>query len=192
MSETVFIVLFRGVGGLFRGAGGRAQLPTRPLREALIEAGFPYAVTYIASGNLVLASEVSLAETRARVAAIAAERFDFTKAIMVVTARAWSRLVTGNPFPEAVNEPTTLHAFVLGGRARAGALDVLSARASPTERLSLEGQVLYLHTPAGFAASKLPPIIDRTLGVETTARNWNTVLKLEALAKEAASRASRG
>jgi uncharacterized protein (DUF1697 family) len=191
MSETVFIVLFRGVGGLFRGVGSQTQLPTRPLREAMIEAGFPYAVTYIASGNLVLTSELSLARTRARVAAIAAERFGFTKAVMVVTARAWSRVVAGNPFPEAANEPTTLHVFVLGGKARAGAADALRARAAPTERLSLEGQVLYLHSPAGFAASKLPPIVDRTLGVETTARNWNTVRKLEELAKQAAA-ARRG
>jgi uncharacterized protein (DUF1697 family) len=80
---------------------------------------------------------------------------------------------------------------VLGGKPRTGAADALRARAGPTERLSLEGRVLYLHTPEGFAASKLPPIIDRTLGVETTARNWNTVLKLEQLAKEAASRASQ-
>lgn len=33
MSATVYLLLFRGVGGA-------TQLPTKPLREALTEAGF--------------------------------------------------------------------------------------------------------------------------------------------------------
>jgi len=45
--------------------------------------------------------------------------------------------------------------------------------------------VLYFHAPEGFGTSKLPPVIDRTLGVVSTARNWNTVRKLMELAEKA-------
>jgi uncharacterized protein (DUF1697 family) len=48
----------------------------------------------------------------------------------------------------------------------------------------LDGKVLYFHAPEGFGTSKLPPVIDRTLGVVSTARNWNTVRKLMELAEK--------
>ena len=44
--------------------------------------------------------------------------------------------------------------------------------------------MLYFHAPEGFGTSKLPPVIDRMLGVISTARNWNTVLKLMELAEK--------
>ena len=49
MSGTIYILLFRGVGGA-------TQLPTAPLREKLTEAGFRNVATYINSGNAILAS----------------------------------------------------------------------------------------------------------------------------------------
>ncbi len=64
MTETVFIVLFRGVGGA-------TQLPTKPLREALAQAGFGAVKNYINSGNAVLLSGQTAAETVAEIAAIA-------------------------------------------------------------------------------------------------------------------------
>src|SRR5689334_6425790 len=65
---TVHIVLFRGVGGA-------TQLPTRPLAAALTEAGFGGVRTYIASGNVVLASDMPVRQMRAKVAEIAAKDF---------------------------------------------------------------------------------------------------------------------
>jgi uncharacterized protein (DUF1697 family) len=179
VSEGIHIVLFRGVGG-------KTQLPTAPLRAALTDAGFRQVATYIATGNVVLASDLRPQEVGAQVAAIAAERFGFTKPTMVLTHREWKRLIARNPFPEAVHEPTRLHAFVLEAQPSRGAGDALLARATAGERLVLDGKVLYLHTPEGFGTSKLPPLIDRTLGVASTARNWNTVRKLDELAAQAA------
>lgn len=181
MSAAVFIVLFRGVGG-------KTQLPTKPLREALTEVGFRKVVTYIASGNVVLVTDMQAERVEAWVAAIAKEKFGFSKQIMVVTREEWADLIAHNPFPEAVDQPTTLHAFALEAEPSQEAVAALSARASTSERLLVRGKVLYFHAPQGFGTSKLPPLIDRTLGVASTARNWNTVLKLAELADEAAPR----
>ena len=41
---------------------------------------------------------------------------------------------------------------------------------------------LYLHTPDGFGKSVLGNIVERTLKVSMTARNWNTVRALQGLA----------
>jgi uncharacterized protein (DUF1697 family) len=177
---AVFIILFRGVGGT-------TQLPTAQLRAALLEAGFWNVATYINSGNAVLASDLDRDHVRGRVAAVANEKLGFTKAVLVMTGMEWAGLIAANPFPEAVTEPRTLHAFALAAEPAEAAVAALRAKASPTERVAVKGRVMYLHASDGFGRSKLPPLVDRTLGVTTTARNWNTVLALEALAKQAAT-----
>ena len=61
MTETVYLLLFRGVGGA-------TQLPTKPLREALAAAGFKDVATYINSGNAVLSSRKGAAGVTAEIA----------------------------------------------------------------------------------------------------------------------------
>ncbi len=184
MPAQVFIVLFRGVGGA-------TKLPSAPLREALITGGFRNVSTYIATGNVVLTADLPAEAVKQRVTAIARKELGFTKPVMVVSRSQWAALIRKNPFPEAVEEPRTLHAFVLEAKPRANGATALAARAIAGERLAVKGKVLYLHTPRAFGASKLPPLVDRLLGVASTARNWNTVLKLGELAG-AAARGQRG
>lgn len=180
MNET-YVVLFRGVGGA-------TQLPTKPLREALAKAGYANVATYINSGNAVLTSDRPEAETAADIAGIVKREFGFEKDIMLATLNAWSKLVAENPFPEAVDAPTTLHAFMLSDVPAQEAVEALAARTVGRERIVVAGKVLYFHAPDGFGRSKLPPVVDRTLKVVSTARNWNTVRALESLARQAAAR----
>ena len=93
-------------------------------------------------------------------------------------------MIAENPFAEAVDQPTTLHAFVLQASPAEAAVKALHARLAPPERMQVRGIFLYLHVPEGFSASKLPPVIDRLLGTVSTARNWRTVLALARIAAE--------
>lgn len=174
MTDTTWIVLFRGVGGA-------TQLPVARLRQVLAEGGFGAVATYINSGNAVLDSPWDAQATRARIAGIVAREFGFAKEIMLVSRTDWRRVIAENPFPEAVDQPTLLHVFVLAEAPAPEALAALRDRAR-SERLHLRDTILYLHVPDGFGASKLPPVLDRTLGVPSTARNWRTVLALDKLA----------
>lgn len=164
---------------LFRGVGGATQLPTKPLKEALTKAGFGNVATYINSGNAVLSSDRPVNEIAAKIAGIVKREFGFEKDIMLVARSDWSKLVRDNPFPEAIAEPTTLHAFVLDSVPEPDATEALAARTVGRERIVVVGKVLYFHAPDGFGKSKLPPVVDRTLKVVSTARNWNSVLKLQ-------------
>lgn len=183
MPDQVFIVLFRGVGG-------QTKLPSAPLRDALTAAGFRDVTTYIATGNVVLTSDLSAAKVREGVAAIAEESLGFAKEIFVRTRREWAKIVRDNPFPEGANNPRTLHAFILRAKPPKAAIEALGAKASGSERLTIRGTTLYFYAPEGFGTSKMPAAVERTLKGETTARNWNTVLKLDELAKAAAARRS--
>lgn len=176
LNDTTYIVLFRGVGGA-------TQLPTAPLRAALTAAGFLDVATYINSGNAVVRSPKDADRVRAEIGEISHAKFGFTKDIMVASAAEWSRLVKGNPFPDAVETPTRLHAFLLEKKPARSAVAALEAKATGSERFAFAGRVLYLHTPEGFGTSKLAPVVERTLDVAATARNWNTVLRLHAMAQ---------
>ena len=177
---TVYILLFRGVGGA-------TQLPTKPLREALTKAGFESVGTYINSGNAYLKTDMPRGEMLKQVAEICQKEFGFTKAIHAPSLADWRKLVKQNPFPDALDVPKFLHAAVLAEKPEAGKIEALRAFAKKNERIEIIGKVAYLHTPDGFGTSKLAEKFDKGIGVENTARNWNTVLKLLELAEEAAS-----
>lgn len=178
--KTVYIVLFRGVGGA-------TQLPTAPLREALSEAGFEDVATYINSGNAVVASDRTREAVATTIVQACAKDMGFTKDVHVLGREAWADLVAANPFPEAASHPTTLHAAVLGAEpdpARLAALEAVAAAERPNA-LAVRGRVAYLLTPNGFSRSKLAERFDRGIGVPNTARNWRTVLALLRMAEAA-------
>jgi uncharacterized protein (DUF1697 family) len=176
---TVYIVLFRGVGG-------KTQLPTAPLRKALTEAGFGDVATYINSGNAVLSSTLGREETRQAVKAIAARDFGFDKAVHLATAQEWEKVIAQNPFPHALAEPRFLHAAWLESPPDAENVERVRSFAAAGESFEVRGRVAYLYTPNGFGVSKMAERFDRAIHVENTARNWNTVLKLQAMAESAA------
>ena len=50
------------------------------------------------------------------------------------------------------------------------------------DRFAVVGTEIHLHLPGGLGRSKLPPHLDRRLGVPVTRRNWSTVTGLLDLA----------
>lgn len=176
--KSVYILLFRGVGGA-------TQLPTGPLRKALTAAGFENVATYINSGNAVLRSPLPRAKVISTVAEICKGQFGFTKAIFAPTLKDWSDLIENNPFPHALAVPKYLHAALLADLPREADVDALKAFATSGEEIAIVGNVAYLHTPNGFGTSKLAEKFDKGIGVVNTARNWNTVRKLLELAEQA-------
>ncbi|KXF77256.1 hypothetical protein ATN84_07590 [Paramesorhizobium deserti] len=177
---TVFIVLFRAIGGA-------NQLSVQPLKEALLDAGFGNVATYIQTGNVVLTSDLDQEAVVAKVGEIVEQRFGRPQKIIVRNARHWSEIVAANPFPDAVSEPTTLHVFVLEAEPSPEAVKLLESRQVDGERVAVIGSVAYLHTPDGAGISKLAKSVERLLKVPATARNWNTMMKLQEMAEKAAT-----
>jgi uncharacterized protein (DUF1697 family) len=178
---TVYIVLFRGVGGA-------TQLPTAKLREKLAEAGFKNSGTYINSGNAYLKTDMVRGEMLKIVAEICKREFGFDKPILALSLAEWRKLIRNNPFPGGEKDGKTLHAFTLEKALAPENIARLEQLAIGGERLKVIGKVLYLHLPEGFGTSKLATRADKVIGVTATARNWNTVVKLRELG-EAAARA---
>lgn len=168
---------------LFRGVGGATKLPVAPLREALTEAGFTDATTYISSGNALVRSTLSRVKVISQVAKLCKKHFCFDKPIFAPTASEWQAVIDNNPFSE-VTEGKHLHAALLAATPQPEAVEAIRAVAVAGERLAIVHDVAYIHTPHGFGTSKFAAKFDKDIGVVNTARNWNTVLKMMGLARE--------
>ncbi|WP_127598787.1 DUF1697 domain-containing protein [Nitratireductor alexandrii] len=182
MSDTVWIALFRGVGG-------KTQLPVKPLREKLSQAGFHRVATYINSGNAIVASDRPREDAHAAIAKLCAREFGFEKDIYLRSLAEWERLIAHNPFPEAAETGKVLHAAILAAKPDDADVTALRAHAVDGEGIVVVDRVAYLHTPHGFGRSKLADKFDRGIKVSNTARNWNTVARLAGLARAAAKEA---
>jgi uncharacterized protein (DUF1697 family) len=179
MKRTVYLILFRGVGG-------KTQLPTQLLREKLTAAGFENVSTYINSGNAIVRSQMSREKVISTIADVCRDEFAFDKAIFAPTLCEWHDLIENNPFTKAASAaPTTVHAALLEGVPKAENIERLRAHAEAGEEIEVVGRVAYLHTPHGFGRSKLGEKFDKWIGVPNTARNWNTVLKMAELGGKA-------
>lgn len=179
---TVYLLLFRGVGG-------KTQLPTKPLREKLAAAGFENVGTYINSGNAYLRTAKPRSEVLKIVGELCAREFGFEKDIYAVTLPEWRKLVANNPFPDAARAmPKYLLAAVLAKKPEKKALETLRTYAVDGEAIEVVDKVAYLYTPHGFGSSKFAERFDKLIGVPNTGRNWNSVLKLLELAEAASSK----
>ena len=182
MARGIFVLLFRGIN-----VAGKNVVRMETLRVALTDAGFEDVSTYIQSGNVVFSSDGDTATLSRRVDIAFNQAFGFSSRPTLRSLEEWMRVVLRNPFPaEAADDGRRVHAVLLDGRVSDESLHALEALAG-TERLQATEGVLYLHTPDGFGVSKVAEALDRVLKLPWTARNWNTVLKLQEMTLAAQS-----
>jgi uncharacterized protein (DUF1697 family) len=176
-----WIALLRGIN-----VGGNNLLPMKELAELVRKIGLEDVRTTIQSGNLVFRSRAKSAQSLAKRIATGVEAAKgFRPTVLVLSAEELQLAASENPFPDALADPRRLHLFFLSERpTRADAAALERIRAG-REAFVLCDRVFYLHTPDGLGTSKLGKVAERHLGVEATARNWNTVQKLLALSRAA-------
>jgi uncharacterized protein (DUF1697 family) len=177
---NVYIALIRGIN-----VGGSHLLPMKDLKLLFEQHGCAEVQTYIQSGNVVFRSTDANADRLAkRLTAAVAKARGFEPRLLVLTRRELERASAGNPFPEADDNPASVHLFFLAEPATAADLKSMNALKTASERFALKGRVLYLHTPDGVGRSKLAARAERLLGVDATARNWRTVTTLLELSRK--------
>jgi uncharacterized protein (DUF1697 family) len=160
--------------------GGR-KLPMAELRALCGEIGWANASTYIASGNLLFTADGERGALESRLEQAIAARFAMDVPVIVRTVDEWALYAPSNPFPDAAREtPNLLMLLVPKREPAAGAVESLTAKAAPGERIARAGDALWIHFAGGSARSKLTPsLIDRAIGSPATSRNYRTVLKLD-------------
>ncbi len=179
---TSYVALLRAVN-----VGGHQPVAMADLRRLIETLGFGDARTLLQSGNLVFRGEARTGATLERLLEREIEKsLGVETDVFVRTAKDWSGIVAGNPFPaEAERDPGRLLVLCLKGPADRASVAALRAAIAGGERIEAVGRQLYAFYPDGVGRSRLTlPRIEKHLGVRATGRNWNTVVKLAALARD--------
>ncbi|MGH9267513.1 MAG: DUF1697 domain-containing protein [Acidimicrobiales bacterium] len=175
------VALLRGVN-----VGGRQRVAMDRLREVVSGLGHTGVRTYAQSGNLLLCcgrAGASAADVATEIDQAIAADMGVTTRVVVRTPEELAAVVAANPFTEAAAAaPTSVHVAFFSAPPAPGAPG-LGAVSFVPDGWSLGDRVAYLHYAAGAGRSKLTnDVLERRLGVVSTARNWNTVTRLLALA----------
>jgi uncharacterized protein (DUF1697 family) len=176
-----YIALLRAIN-----VGGNKPVAMPALRDFVSSLGFTDVGTLLQSGNLVFAADQrkpanleQLLETEAE------KRLGLSTEFFVRTAKQWAAIISANPFPdEAKRDPSHLLMVALKDKPSAEAVKTLQAINKGPEIIRTDGRQAYIVYPDGIGRSKLTgKLIEAKLGTRATGRNWNTVLKLAALAR---------
>jgi uncharacterized protein (DUF1697 family) len=166
--------------------GGRAPVAMADLRHLLTQLGLLEPQSLLQSGNLVFRSGPGTgADLERLLEAEAEKRLRLRTDFFVRTATQWKAVIASNRFRrEAERDPSHLLVMFLKDVPDAGSVEALQAAITGREVVRAEGRQLYIVYPDGIGRSRLTgTLIEKKLGGRGTARNWNTVLKLAALAK---------
>ena len=173
------IALLRAVN-----VGGRT-VKSAQLREVAESLGHTQVTTYVNSGNIVLVPSGAASAVGPGLAEALVAELGFDVPVMTRTLAQWEAIVKRLPFPdEASSDPSHLVLYCWDGAPRSSDFDP-----SPygRETLAFAGHETYAYFPDGIGRSKLTlPVLEKATGRSGTARNWNTVLALQRLARERA------
>lgn len=165
------VALLRGVN-----LGGRKVVMSE-LRAACEGAGFTEVETLIASGNLVLASKLKGEKLEKKLEAVILDDLGLKTDVHVRDATQLAAIVAANPFKAfAKSNPNFLVVYFMRAKASAAEIEAMEKTSLMGEEVKHGDGCLYIKFPEGQGVSKLKM---PKLG---TARNWNTVTKLAAMA----------
>lgn len=177
---TTHVALLRAIN-----VGGRNRVSMSDLRALLADLGLANIRSLLQTGNVVFDSRGrSPAELERLLAGAAVDRLGLETVFLVRTAGEWDEVVAANPFPaEAESDPGHLVVMPLKEAPDRDRVSELEAAIAGREVIRARDRELYIVYPDGIGRSRLTSAaIERRLATQGTARNWNTVVKLAALA----------
>lgn len=172
----VVISMLRGVN-----VGGHNMIKMDALRDLYASLQLRGPQTYVQSGNVVFeADDREPAELAGRIEQAIERKFGFRVSVVLRTAAELREAAAKNPFAARPGiEPSKIAVTFLASRPSAEVRGKLLAIEAAPEELHIAGRELYTYFPNGMARPKISwALVERTLGMPVTSRNWNTVTKL--------------
>ncbi|MEE9352738.1 MAG: DUF1697 domain-containing protein [Thiotrichaceae bacterium] len=171
---NTFIALFRGIN-----VGGRNILPMKELRTILETLGCENIKTYIQSGNVLFQTDKGRAEVANDMSQGIKKSHGFEPRVLILDKGEFNKAIENNPF--STEDGKILHFFFLEQKPVNPDLDSIHKLKTQSELYEIKDKVFYLYAPDGIGRSKLVANVEKKLGVAATARNWNSVNKINAM-----------
>ena len=170
---TGYVALLRGVNVV-----GKSMLKMTDLKSIADDLGLEHARTYIASGNLVFASDKPEETLRKMLERELQAHMGKEVRVMLRSAKELEAAVRSNPFTDAPGN--NVQAFFMNDPPPKDLLETVRNKADDERVAAGEREVYVAYGERGIGRSRL-----RIPAAEAgTARNMNTVRKLAELAKE--------
>ena len=172
-----YITLLRGIN-----VSGANSIKMADLKGLFEDLGFLKVKTYIQSGNVVFTSDNSdMAHIQKDIEDSFAQTFGFPVKVMVRTANELNAIIENNPFQnQPMRESNRIIALFLASDPSSTALEEIQKTYDGPEEIDIIGQEVFIYYPDGMGRSKLTnTFLEKRLKTAGTARNWNTVLKLQ-------------
>lgn len=178
---AVIISMLRGVN-----VGGHNKIKMDALRSLYVSLEFKDPQTFIQSGNVIFhTQDKNPTLLSKRIQDAIHRKFGFRSDVVLRTASELRDVIANTPFPSSRNlDPSKVLVTFLADKPAAQTCKVLLNLKCAPEELHIRGRELYIYFPNGMARPKLAwPLIERTLRVSGTSRNWNSVNKMLRLAE---------
>lgn len=186
---NTFAILMRGIN-----VGGKNIVPMAGLKSCLERLGFSNVSTFIASGNVILASDERADEIQARIERALPESFklDSENIKVLVLTRAQLQAIIENKPQGFGEEPEKYHsdAIFLMGIDATQAMRVFDPKEGVDKVWAGDGVIYSQRLSALRTKSRLSRIIGTPAYQLMTIRNWHTTTKLLELLRDADPEAS--
>lgn len=167
-----WVILLRGVMPT-----GKNKVLMAPLRAALGRTGLKDVQTYIQSGNVVAASDLSQAVLEKLVHDVIRKKLGADLAVIARTAEQFRRALARNPFPRA--DGSRLYFSLLADRPDSGLVKKFRGLDFSPDEIRVVDDVIYTLYATKLSDSRFNNnFFERQLGVAATTRNFNTMTKL--------------
>lgn len=153
------------------------------LRDALTGLGYDNVRTYLQSGNVVLGSDEGPQHLQAELAGRLSARLGMDLELVVRSRDELAAVLARDPLAGVATNPRLHQVTFLSGEPDPTAVRKLADAELGADCYVHDGREIHAWHPDGIHASPLAKLLAKLpLGVVATARNWNTVTALLALA----------
>jgi uncharacterized protein (DUF1697 family) len=172
------IALFRGIN-----VGSAKRLAMADLKALFQSQGFTRVRTLLNSGNVLFDTARPNPKRLAKaIEAAFVIRFGFTSNPVVLTAVSLDRIIAANPLLKSVQDPTRHLVAFASDETLMSRLQPLARRDWRPDAMAVREAAAYLWCAKGVLDSPLSRAFGKAAGAGVTARNWATVLKIQAAA----------
>lgn len=173
---TIYVALIRGIN-----VGGKNKVPMADLKSALSAIGLDKVQTYIQSGNVLFESKDEAETLRPRIEGEIHKAFGIPATVVLRTAEQLKRIIANCPYlASSLLDGESIQVSVLTEAISQKAVEILSSNGTDIDEYHIHGEEIYFLFRQSVLDSKLAKSLQK-LGETVTSRNWNTIIKLEAL-----------
>jgi uncharacterized protein (DUF1697 family) len=170
-----YVALVRGIN-----VGGHRRISMGDLRGLTDALGHEDVSTYVQSGNVLFTSSArSERKLEQGFETAIAKELGHEVQVMVRSASHLQRIIRENPYADRKPEPKQLHVVFLADKPKPADVRSFDATAYEPDEMTAKERDLYVYLPNGAGRANLTnAVLEKTLGVPGTMRNWRTVTTL--------------